>query len=167
MIPCVTRRTKLRIAGAATLVLGAVLLVVDETLKDAGAGIIAFELAGSEDRADEIVDGWRPEAMDAARLSLWLDFAFMAAYGTFLSLAARALHGRASGRVERFGRLAAGSAITAAGADVLENVLLLLTLGGHGGGFAPAAATVFALVKFVELAYVLGFILLGLVVSRR
>ena len=57
-------------------------------MKDMGGpGIVPFELTGSQDRADEILAEWGEEGQDAARESLWIDFGFLIAYGTFLTLA--------------------------------------------------------------------------------
>ena len=36
---------------------------------------------------DEILDEWGEDGRDAARESLWIDFGFLLAYGTFLTLA--------------------------------------------------------------------------------
>src|ERR1044072_789268 len=49
-----------------------------------GAGILTCEVTGGEVRADEILAEWGEEGRDAARESLWIDFAFLLAYGAFL-----------------------------------------------------------------------------------
>ena len=52
-----------------------------------GPGIVGFELAGSEERAAEILGEWGEEGEDAARASLWIDYAYILSYGAFLTLA--------------------------------------------------------------------------------
>lgn len=170
-----TRRRALWLLAFATLVLFAILVALDGRMQDAGGhGIVPFELAGSSDRAAEIMADWGSEGRDAARASLWLDYLYLAAYGAFLWLAIRALRDAALARGwERFARSGGWIAVLAlasAAADAVEDAFLLLVLGGHGGSSAPLLATVFASIKFaclmVALAYLLGG-LIALGVTRR
>lgn len=128
--------------------LGLVLLAIDNRMWDAGGpGIVGFELAGSGDDAREILAEWGDEGRDAARLSLWLDFLYLALYAGFWALAARALGSRR-----------AWVAAPVAGAfDLLENVCLLVVLGEAGGDVLPLLAAAFATLKFVALAVVVGY----------
>jgi hypothetical protein len=71
----------------------------ENRMKDTGGpGIVPFELTGGQDRADEILSEWGEDGRDAARESLWIDFAFLLAYGTFLTLALAAMRDRARER---------------------------------------------------------------------
>ena len=132
-----------------------VLAGLDERMWDEGGpGIIGFELAGDTESAERILAEWGDEGRDAARLSLWLDFLYLAAYAAFWALAVRAARDLALRR--GWNRLARAGAVwpaaLAAGAfDVLENVGLLVVLGGADGPAWPALATGFALLKFVTL----------------
>ena len=64
----------------------------DRRMKDTGGpGIVPFEVSGGQDRADEILAEWGDDGQDAARESLWIDFGFLLAYGTFLTLALAAI----------------------------------------------------------------------------
>src|SRR5215207_2692360 len=86
-----TRRAWLWALGVASGVLGLVLLGIDQGIWDEGGpGIVGFELAGSEERAREIRAEWGPDGRDAARLSLWLDYLYLALYGAFWALAVTA-----------------------------------------------------------------------------
>ena len=163
-----TRRTALWLTGAAALVLGTVLLAIDDRMWDAGGpGIIGFELAGSEDRAGDILLEWGDEGQDAARLSLWLDFAYLVFYGAFLYLAAAATRdlARARGwaRLAAIGRVAVPAAPAAAAFDAAEDIALLVVLGGDGGAAGPVIATAFAGLKFLMLTVVIVYVLAGLV----
>ncbi|HEU4702201.1 MAG TPA: hypothetical protein VFS37_06925 [Conexibacter sp.] len=167
-----TRRRWLWILGVATLVLGAILLLLDGRMQDAGGpGIVGYELARSSERAAEILAEWGSEGQDAARASLWLDFAYLVAYGALLWLALRALRDalarRALDGFARFGERIAWLPLVAAACDAVEDVLLLLVLDGRGGAAAPAFAAAFASVKFVCLGIVVIYLLAGLLAMRR
>jgi len=153
------------------LVLLLAMAPADERMQDTGGpGIVPFELTGGQDRADEILAEWGEEGQDAARESLWIDFGFLLAYGTFLTLALAAVRDLARERGWR--RLAAiGGIVVSFGAlaaafDALENVCLLLTLDGAGAAF-PVLATIFAACKFLFLVTGIVFLLAGLAMRLR
>jgi hypothetical protein len=168
----VTRKRALIVFGVASLLIGAVLVVLDTRMTDAGGpGIVGFELAGSEDRAAEILADWGDEGIDAAKASLWIDFAYIVAYATFLVLASWATRDLA--RARGWERMAAiGTAViplaAAAGAfDAIEDVCLLLAVDGHGGDLAPRLAQICASLKFALLAATIGYLLVGLLLRLR
>jgi hypothetical protein len=175
MLRRMTRRRALWLLAVVALGLLAVLAVLDGRMQDAGGhGIVDFELAFGSDRAQEILSAWGTDGRDAARLSLWLDFPYLAAYGLFLWLAVLALGDALSGRGrERFARPARAIALlplVAAACDVVEDVFLLLVLGGHADTIGPPLAGAFATVKFLCLAVAVLYLLAGLgavVLARR
>jgi pimeloyl-ACP methyl ester carboxylesterase len=162
-----TRSRTMAALFVAGLVLGAVLLAIDDRMWDEGGpAIVGFELAGSSENADEILREWGSDGRSAARLSLWLDFLYLAGYASFWALAVRAAGDLAARRGWK--RLGQGRrlwplALAAGAFDVLENVFLLVVVGGSTG-VAPVAA-VFAILKFLALAVVLGYV--GVVLVRR
>ena len=167
-----TRKRALIASAVVTLAIGAVLLVLDTRMTDAGGpGIIGFELAGSQDRAAEIRADWGDAGIDAAKASLWIDYAYILAYVTFLVLAAWATRDLAEVRGWR--RTAAlGTAVipfaAAAGAfDAIEDVGLLLAVDGHGGDAAPRLAQICASLKFALLAVTIAYLLTGLWLRLR
>jgi len=122
-----------------------------------GPGIIAFELAGNEDRASAILDGWGPKGVAAARTSLWLDFGYMSTYGVFAALLAE-------GADRRFARRRSGvrplpwaqvACAAAVAADAREGVALLNVLRGGDRQAHAARARRAALTKFGLLSAVL------------
>jgi hypothetical protein len=138
----------------------------EERMKDTGGpGVVPFELAGSQDRADEILSEWGSDGQDAARHSLWIDFGFLLAYGTLLTLilaAVRDLAGRQGWRrLAAIGAVVVSFGALAAAFDALENICLLLTLAEAGAAF-PLLATIFAACKFVLLAIAIAYLLSGL-----
>jgi hypothetical protein len=171
----VTRKKALIVSAVASLAIGGVLLVLDARMMDTGGpGIIGFEVAGSEDRATEILADWGDEGADAARASLWIDYAYLIAYGTFLFLATWATRDLARNRGWR--RMAAiGTAlipvpVAVAAFDAVEDVGLLLAVDRHGGAFAPRLAQVCASLKFALLGVTIAYLLAGLllrVFARR
>lgn len=135
-------------------------------MKDTGGpGMVPFELTGGRDRADEILAEWGEDGQDAAREQLWIDFGYLLAYGTFLTLAVAAIRDMA--RTRGWRRLAAVGGFVVyfgalvAGFDALENICLLLTLDGSGASF-PLLATIFAACKFILLAIAIAYLLAGL-----
>jgi hypothetical protein len=162
-----TRRGGLWVTGAIGIALFVVLAILDVRMRNAGGpGIVGFELAGSEDRAHEILADWGSSGQDAARASLWIDYAYLIAYGAFFTLAVGAIRDLA---VERGWRrmAAAGVALiafpaSAAAFDAIEDVNLLLALDQHGGATAPRLATICAVAKFILIGVAIAYVLGGL-----
>jgi len=169
--PSVSLRWGLIGSGIATILLLLAMSPADERMQDTGGpGIVPFELSGGQDRADEILAEWGEDGQDAARESLWIDFGFLLAYGTFLTLALAwsrdTIARRDFPRLSRAGPVAVWLGAGAAACDAVENTFLLLTLDGAGAA-APVIATVFAAVKFALLAAAIVYIVAGLVTRFR
>ena len=150
----------------ATVVLLLAMSPADERMQDTGGpGIVPFELAGGQDRTNEILAEWGEEGQDAARESLWIDFGFLVAYGTFLTLSLAATRDLAKQRDWRrlaaIGGVAVSFGALGAAFDALENICLLLTLEEAGSAF-PLLATIFAACKFALLAAAIAYLLAGL-----
>jgi len=140
-------------------------------MKDTGGpGMVPFELTGGQDRADEILAEWGEKGQDAAEESLWIDFGFLLAYGTFLTLAAAATRDLARSRdwrrMARIGAVVVYCGALVAAFDAFENTCLLLTLEDAGSVF-PFLATLFASCKFLLLAVVIVYLLVGLGMRLR
>jgi hypothetical protein len=168
---CVTRKRGLIASGVAALILLLAMSPAEERMKDTGGpGMVPFELTGGEDRASEILAEWGEDGRDAAEESLWIDFGFLLAYGTFLTLALAATRDlalvRGWGRLAATGRVVVAFGALAAAFDAVENVCLLLTLNGSGAAF-PLLATIFASGKFVLLAIAIAYLTVGLALRFR
>lgn len=148
-----------RLAAAAVSFLGytAVMLVLERRMRRSGGpGIIAFELAGSASRAEDIMTRWGSDGQRAARLSLWLDFGYMATYGVLTALLvdrARRRHGHPAG-------LPAAVLVAVAG-DAAEGISLLRVLRGTRIGMHARRAQAAALIKFAVLVAALGYAATG------
>ena len=131
-----------------------IMLVLERRMRRTGGpGIIPFELAGSASRAEDIMTRWGSDGQRAARLSLWLDFGYMATYGTFTAL----LVDRARRRRGHPAALPA-MVIVAVAADATEGVSLLKVLNGTNVAGHSRLAQIAALIKFAVLAVCLGYV---------
>lgn len=162
------RKRALLAAGLVTALFYIALGLIDLALQDTGGpSIVGLEFAGSLQRVEEIIGEWGSHGLYLARLSLWIDFGFMVAYGALLALAALAI--RDFARERRLQRLAAAGqvapylAVAAALLDVAENITWLFLLGGHGGDLAAGFATACASLKFLCLGLVIFYVIWGLV----
>ena len=167
-----SRRTALVVAGIASVVLGGFLLAIDPAQEAEGnPSIVDFEFAWSEEGAEEIRADWGDDGEDAARLSLWVDFAYLAAYGALFVLASLATRDfavqRGLARLASFGAVAIPAAAAAPIFDAIEDVWLLIALGGHGGDLAPRLGALFAIAKFTASVIAVAYILWGLVARFR
>jgi len=119
-----------------------------------GLGIIPFELAGTPERAQEMMDRWGAEGRSAARTSLLLDYPFLVTYtglqvaGT--ALASDALRRSGADGLADAGRLIGPAQIAAGAFDATENTALLGILAGRRGRW-PAVARAAATAKFALL----------------
>jgi hypothetical protein len=167
MLARMTRRRALWLLAVAVVGLFAVLAVLDGRMQDAGDhGIIAFEVAFTSGKAQEIVRAWGSDGHDAAQLSLWLDYLYLIAYAAFFFLAVRALGDALAARGwERLARPAAWICVlplVSAACDAVEDLFLLLVLGGHAQSLGPPLAGSFATVKFVCIVVTIAYLLAGL-----
>jgi hypothetical protein len=141
--------------------------IVERRLPDGSPGIIAFEFVRTSARAARFLSEWGPDGRDAVRLSLYLDYGFMLSYGTFVTLAGLATrdYGRERGlrRLAAAGRVVPWFAAAAACFDAGENAFLLLTVGGHWGGAAPALATACSSVKWTLITIAVLYVAWGVV----
>ena len=156
----------LRLLGAGQVALLVPLLALERRMqRTGGTGIVAFELAGTPERARSTMRAWGDDGRAAARASLLLDFPFLATYTAF-NRAAAAAAGQALDRagVPALARAAGPlrTAQLAAGAcDAVENAALLGVLAGHDERL-PAVANAFARAKFAFLGLGWAYSALGL-----
>jgi hypothetical protein len=168
----INRKRALAVLGAATVGFTVALYLLDPHVQGfGGTGISGFEFAGSRSRAAQVMAEWGAEGQRLARLGLLLDYGYMLSYGLFFALAGFAIRDTARARewrrMARAGAVIPYFALAAACFDASENAALLLTLGGHGGSFAPPFATVCSSIKWTLISIAILYVLWGLVLLLR
>ena len=155
-IMAINRISANRLGAASVAFVGyttAMLLLERRMRATGGPGIIKFELAGSAAQAEDIMTRWGSDGQRAARLSLWLDFGYMATYGTLTAL----LVDRARRRRGHPAVLPA-IIIVAVAADASEGVSLLKVLNRRRIATHARRAQIAAFIKFAVLAAALGYV---------
>jgi hypothetical protein len=160
------RRATWCAAGSVATQLVPLLLIERRLRMTGGPGVIPFELAGSVEASEQIMRVWGPRGCQDARLALLLDFQFPAAYAALRALAcaaaADAHMNRDRKRLARLGSAVAWLQLAAAGFDYVENVALLLVLGGRRAGL-PRLARRSAIAKFAIIG--VGYAYIGAAIS--
>lgn len=163
-IPDNKRRSVFYLALAATLIVMAVFrMVLDPPLQTSAApnGIVSFELAGSQLKADEILSSWDATAQLYAAFGLGFDFLFMPIYATAIALGVLLAAGRHPGKFASLGVWVGWGVYAAALFDAAENICLFnLMLGNSGPNYAGMAA-IYASLKFGLIALGIVFSLIG------
>jgi hypothetical protein len=161
-----SRRQWIVLTGAATVAFWIALGIIERGLPSGTPGIVEFEFVRNADRAARFLAEWGAAGRDSVRLSLIVDYGFMASYGAFVTLAGLATrdfarkHGRRA--LASVGHIVPWFAVAAAVFDAGENAFLLLTVGGDGGSVAPVLATACASVKWVLIVVAIGYVIWGL-----
>jgi hypothetical protein len=152
-----------------TLAVGALALPAIDDMGD--VGIIEFELARTSDQASEYYGELGDSGRDAARESLYLDYPYLILYGLFWAAACVVVAARAAERgmprLARWGRPLAWGALVGAACDAVENVALLRVLDGHTDQPWPGIAFTFATAKFLLLAAVTLYVVVGFLLTLR
>lgn len=135
-----------------------------------GVGIIEFELMRTPSDAVGFVAQLGGDGVAAARQQVALDFVFLVLYAVMIGGLCLALAGRAGPGtwVARVAPAVTGVGIAAATFDALNNVALLVVLGGTTAQPWPGLAGISATLTFVLLGVVVLYLALGfLTVLRR
>jgi len=164
------RKSLFLISFTASLFLIVVLSLIGRPLITEVAiyGIVSFEFSGDAESAAAIIDSWDQAARLSAALSLGLDYMFILAYSTAISLACLWTADVTRdygwplthlGSVLAWGQWAAGIL------DAIENLGLILILIYGVGKPWPELASFTALIKFILVFCGLSYAFYGLVVS--
>jgi hypothetical protein len=140
-----------------------------------GESIIDFELAGSVDRANEILSKWRAEGvLDEAKAIQVFDLVYPLIYASALAggcLFAAGAWGRAGrDRMAKAGIAMAWLALAAACFDYIENLGLGISLWDEPASPWPQVSRVAAVLKFAAIYITLLYALSGILarwVGRR
>ena len=132
-------------------------------------GIIDLEFAYNASKVNAVIRAWTPSAMEsfgkieAAKLNTYLDFIFLFFYAGFLSLACRSIAQQIKGPVAQAGNIIAAGALLAGFFDVLENIGMLMALGGRVITGIAFLTTFFSVLKWVLAALAVLYVLSGLI----
>lgn len=159
---------------ALTLVLFAIFRALDTPLRTSAApsGIVSFELAGSTEKAFQVMASWESACSDCpavdrykahyyAAFGLGLDYLFMPAYALALSLGILLAASRHTGVFAKIGAWLGWGALAAALFDAVENFALWQLLTGDFQAVWPRLAAICATVKFALLLLGLAYALIG------
>jgi hypothetical protein len=157
-------------AVGAALVITVLMNVIGKPLitPEAPAGIVSFELAGTINRAQIILDSWDTQAKQYAAFSLGFDYLYMLAYAMAIGLGCLLAGLVIRGQNWPLGALGAPMAIVvwlAALFDAVENLsLAVILLGGATADFWPALARACAVIKFSLIFLGLIYVFYGLAI---
>ncbi len=170
--PPAPRGSMLVLTIVLTVALMVILVALDAPLSNdvAGSGTISFELAGSPERAAEIVTSWEATGEKTrAAFALGLDFLFAMFYAFAISGACLAIGRRLRKvgwrRLGAFGTPFAWFAIIAGFLDWSENAALAVVLIDRPASPWTEIALACATPKFVLIAVAILFVIAGGVVS--
>ena len=154
---------------ALTLVLVGVLRLLDAPLRTPAApnGIVSFELAGTPEKAESILQSWDSRAQLFAAFSLGIDYLFIFAYGLTISLGILMAGTKHGGKFAQLGALLGWGILLAGFLDAIENLALWRILIGAGTDYCPSIAATSATIKFVLILLGLLFALVGWLWRKR
>jgi len=129
-----------------------------------GFPIVDLELAGTVERADEVVRGFD---LDAIRASILWDFLFIFFYTPALFFGSLWARHQFKGDVgRRAGTVIAAGGLVAGALDMIENVAMLGYLNDVGGwGGWTLLSAVMAIPKFILAFVAIVYILVGIVLA--
>ena len=141
------------------------------TMADHGASLIAFENAGSVDRAAEILAEWGAAGERAMWWQLAFDLPFLIGYGLFAAAACAAVARRAAAagkpRLRRAATVFAWFGPLAAARDLLQNIALARVLAGRVEQPWPRIAAVGGSAITILVAASVLFALVGAFLTRE
>ena len=124
-------------------------------------GIVSFELAGTPEKAEAIIQSWDARAQLFAAFGLGFDYLFLFAYGITISLGVLMAADKQGGKFANFANHVGWGVLLAALLDAIENFALRRLLTGTATELCPRIAVFSATIKFILLAFGLGFSLVG------
>jgi hypothetical protein len=164
--PANGRRAALAAAIVAALAMWALIATLDGPLRDTGDGTVDLEVAGTHDRAEAILDGWRADDLLANGAFInGLDLLFPLLYVPALAggcvAAATAWRRRGNERLAEAGIAIAWLATLAGALDWIENLALAVVILDGPSSPWPQLAFGAAIPKFAGTAAALVYALAG------
>ncbi len=151
-----------------TIVMIVVMAKTGATLKTAATphGILDLEFAYDTAKTSVVLNAWAPatdlDNIAAAKTNTYFDFLFLFFYSIFLFLACRRIAQNVKGPVGKAGNAIATGAMLAGLLDILENMGMLIALGGHISGTIAFLTTFFSVLKWALAIIAVLYVLTGL-----
>jgi hypothetical protein len=170
-LPVALRRPLFFVFLGLTVVMFLIFNQLDLSLRTSAApsGIVSFELAGTVEKAQAMMDSWDASARLVNAFGLGFDFLFMPVYATALSLGILLALGTGASAWGGLGRLLGWGAYAATLFDSTENFALFTILNGKVAAPYPQLAAACATIKFTLIILGLVYGLVGgfMAASRR
>jgi hypothetical protein len=139
-------------------------------------GIVSLELAGTPERAFQIMVSWEPINYQGpeivvtrghliAAFGLGLDYLFMPVYAFALGFGTLMATAKHKGRIKQLGVIAGWGAFIAALFDAVENYMLFQVVLGDFSSPRPEIAALCATIKFFLLIF--GLVVIGVARATR
>ncbi|MBT3315066.1 MAG: hypothetical protein HN390_10680 [Anaerolineae bacterium] len=162
-IPTSSRKKIFILLLALTFILVGIFGILDAPLRNPASpsGIVSFELAGTVEKANTIMESWDSRAQLFAAFGLGFDYLFLLVYGLTISLGVLMVASKHGGKFAEMGSYVGWGVLLAALFDAVENFALWRLLSGSATAFCPRVAAISATIKFFLLALGLGFALIG------
>lgn len=124
-------------------------------------GVVSLEFAHQAEHAKMILSHWDKSNVNTNML---LDFFFIPTYALFFLLSLQFMLRKHQGKLKRRGELLSKGIYVAACCDVLENILMIISISGIVSESVTIATTIMAAIKFIILIQIIFYLLMSLVV---
>lgn len=155
-------KKNLSIAGLASVVMFIVLRIQGSDLKTpvSKRAIVDLEFADTVKRVQELFAVWNVQTV---KINVWIDFLFIIAYVSFLSLAAKATAAKLkNGFFKQAGIFFSRLAFVAGLLDVCENIFMLQTTAGNYSAISLTLTFYCASFKFIFAGLIILYLLISL-----
>lgn len=152
---------KVIIAGIATIIMIIVMQILSKGIVTdySPMGIVSFELAKTFRDASSIIMAVGAKPL---QINVSVDFLFIITYCIFLYLCCKAIMNnfRSSG-LKTIGLIFLELSVLVGILDLVENIAMLITLGGYGSNISVTIARIAAIIKFSLAALVILYIIIA------
>jgi hypothetical protein len=131
----------------------------------APGGIVSFELIGTLEGSQRIINSWKDDKIIYAGINMGLDFLFLSLYSITIALACLLVSARLPGHwifFRRVGIWMAVAVIIAGLLDIFENIALIKLLLGSENEILPLFANWCAIPKFLIIILAIIYVITGL-----
>jgi hypothetical protein len=136
----------------------------------APSGIISFELIGTLEGSQFIINSWQKGKMTYAGINMGLDFLFLSLYSITIALSCLLISVRLPEHwicFKKLGVWMAVGVIIAALLDIVENIALIKLLLGSENELLPVLAKWCAIPKFLMVLLAIVYVIIGLYPALR